>query len=443
MKKSNNKFQVNLKNGRGITLVALVITIVILIILAVVAINAVFGDSGLLQYAQDARNYQANADSADAGMINSAMEYIDGIIGGNSGEDNTPTIPSTVAEAKPDEGENIYYFENTTELEDDSGDSVWIPGGFGVTEDSSTDADDGVVIQDKSGNQFVWIPVLDYTTMYEEIETPIQLSGSDVGVNTTTDVYSKLRIRSGDSYIADIPNSTNVRETDILIDTVEGDASTESGKGLDQIKNVLGITGDTDTEVLNNYANSLVEEYKATYNSIKKYKGFYIGRYELTGTVDNPTVQKGQEVLTADIAGNWYYLKKACTNLVSSEYAQTTMVYGNQWDEVMSWLVSTGAKTDAEVNEDSSSWGNYNTASGGTGSKQVSGYSETWKANNIYDLAGNCWEWTQEAYSNNRRVGRGGNYYDSDSTRPASDRGNDEPTSSINYDTSRPTLYIK
>ena len=68
---------------KGITLVALVITIVILIILAVVAINAVFGDSGLLQYAQDARNYQANADSADATMINSATEYIDGIVGGS------------------------------------------------------------------------------------------------------------------------------------------------------------------------------------------------------------------------------------------------------------------------------------------------------------------------------------------------------------------------
>ena len=27
--------------------------------------------------------------------------------------------------------------------------------------------------------------------------------------------------------------------------------------------------------------------------------------------------------------------------------------------------------------------------------------------NNIYDLAGNCWEWTQEAYSVNYRAGRG------------------------------------
>ena len=30
------------------------------------------------------------------------------------------------------------------------------------------------------------------------------------------------------------------------------------------------------------------------------------------------------------------------------------------------------------------------------------------KANNIYDLAGNCWEWTQEAYGTNTRARRGG-----------------------------------
>ena len=48
-------------------------------------------------------------------------------------------------------------------------------------------------------------------------------------------------------------------------------------------------------------------------DSVKKYHGFYIGRYELTGTLDNPTVREGK-VLTdlQDEAGNWYGLYKAC-----------------------------------------------------------------------------------------------------------------------------------
>ena len=195
---------------RGITLVALVITIVILIILAVVAINFAFGDNGLIKQAESARDYQANADATDSKLLNDATEYIDGIIGGNGsgGGSTEPTTPSTVEEAK-NSGET---FEETTEIKDDSGDSVWIPGGFEVTEDSATDADDGIVITDGI-NEFVWIPVPDYTTMYEDTQGEETLNG----VTTTTSVYSKLRIRSGDSYASGTPgNTSTVREPDVL-----------------------------------------------------------------------------------------------------------------------------------------------------------------------------------------------------------------------------------
>lgn len=77
----------------------------------------------------------------------------------------------------------------------------------------------------------------------------------------------------------------------------------------------------------------------------------------------------------------------------------------------MSWLVRSGAKTEEEVNTDSRSWGNYSDSTGeattNSGTKQNTGSSEAWKANNIYDLAGNCYEWTQEAYDANSRIERG------------------------------------
>ena len=57
------------------------------------------------------------------------------------------------------------------------------------------------------------------------------------------------------------------------------------------------------------------------------------------------------------------------------------------------------------------------------GSKQVTGYSEHWKANNIYDLAGNCYEWTQEVCDINYRAFRGGFCYNSGT--PASFRYKD------------------
>ena len=51
------------KSEKGITLVALVITIVILIILATVAITFAFGGNGLITRAEQAKNFQANADA--------------------------------------------------------------------------------------------------------------------------------------------------------------------------------------------------------------------------------------------------------------------------------------------------------------------------------------------------------------------------------------------
>ena len=137
------------------------------------------------------------------------------------------------------------------------------------------------------------------------------------------------------------------------------------------------------------------------FQSVKKYGGFYIGRYEISGSVESPTVVQGGTVLEAYVAGNWYNLKKACNNVVNNEYVKSEMIYGNQWDRVLNWLVETGAKTQEEVYSNSSSWGNHSAR------KQTSGKNEAWQANNIYDLAGNYYDLTQESDSTNGRIGRG------------------------------------
>ena len=55
------------------------------------------------------------------------------------------------------------------------------------------------------------------------------------------------------------------------------------------------------------------------------------------------------------------------------------------------------------IQSDSRSWGNYGDSVGGasikSSEKQPSATNEYWKVNNIYDLAGNIEEWTQENYS--------------------------------------------
>ena len=78
------------------------------------------------------------------------------------------------------------------------------------------------------------------------------------------------------------------------------------------------------------------------------------------------------------------------------------------------------------------------------GSKQVTGYSEYWKANNIYDFAGNCWEWSQEAIRIINRTHRGGVYGQDGLSEPASIRSYSWASYSNGSDLgSRPTLIIK
>ena len=66
-----------LKNERGITLVALVITIIILIILATVAISFAFGNNGLVNRAEQAKDFYANDTKYTDQSISNVEKYLD------------------------------------------------------------------------------------------------------------------------------------------------------------------------------------------------------------------------------------------------------------------------------------------------------------------------------------------------------------------------------
>ena len=70
------------------------------------------------------------------------------------GKKITGTRIETVAQGK----EAKCTFEKDITLIDDLENQVRIPEGFKIAEDSATTVEDGIVIEDKDGNQFVWIP---------------------------------------------------------------------------------------------------------------------------------------------------------------------------------------------------------------------------------------------------------------------------------------------
>ena len=338
-------------------------------------------------------------------------EYLNGN-GGNQGGENTTTVVDDVT--IPD---GFYYAGGSKDtglvISDNPDDEIeW-------NEETSTNA----VPNDLEGNQFVWVPVANPENYFIDETATLNTNATGTGAENevTTNVYSNLTIRSGESYTSVKPGDTSsVREPDVL-SSYDTDAQ--------YYDDILGFDS---TKAM---AESFVAEYKAMSDSIKKYNGFYIGRYELTGSVDEPT-EKAGKVLTADSseAGSWYGLYKACQNVVTGkENVKSTMIYGVQWDAVCNWLEQSGFDTDSN----SSSWGNYS-----SGSKIDTGSNTTYEANGIFDLAGNCFEWTQEVGSTAYRILRGGNCAFSGSDYPASGRSNYYPYGSNSNWSSRATLYM-
>ena len=300
-----------------------------------------------------------------------------------------------------------------------------IPDGYyyvGGTDDSGVVISDNIADKDRykgeedvgkdlEGNQWVWVPVETPSSLYTTVTEGVALAGS-TGVKTTK--YTNSEIISG--VTRGLPGSTSYREPDILTHSTRGDNE-------DRAK-TAGFSS------LANMAETMKSDYEEMIASLEKYKGFYIGRYELTAN--------GEKTGATQTSVDWYTLYKNCTTLAVGSKVKTKMIWGLQWDATCNWLEGSGFNI-----TNSSTWGNYydNTATG-HGSKQNTGFSESWKANNIYDFAGNCWEITQEAFGTYSRAIRGGIYNSRGSTFPASGRSHSYPASSYSFNGSRPTLYL-
>ena len=425
----------DIKANRGITLIALVITIIVLLILAGVAIATLTGDNGLLTKVGDARNTSEKAGEKEriqmevAGAYDTRgrldatkiVENIEKNIGAtaeatsnsfpvkvtyNNGHkyqvasDGSIMISVNAGDKAPSDSNAVYSSGDYTAI---------IPAGFTVSATESS-IENGLVVTDGSENEWVWIPVSseDLAKMYEECNTNNEL----LIENNITKVVTPYKSKSSTDVRSDLtrgdPNSTGWREPGLL--------ASGSYDGNDNYRIAAGfIKSDGSASSLETMATKLKDDYKDMIDSIRENGGFYIGRYEIGGNISEPLVQKGKTVITNT---NWYNLYKACKSF-SKGNVESRMIWGCQWDQVCRFISTYKDGNEEKIRRltDSTTYGNYDNSSGNAkvvvdgqnkyGNKQVTGFSEYWKTNNIYDLAGNCWEWTQEAYNTYDRASRG------------------------------------
>ena len=425
--KKQNLLKMKRNNTSGITLIALVITIIVLLILAGVSIAMLTGENGILTQAQKAKTETENAATNEAARLDEYNNTLENWINGG-----------TTGVNKPETDENGLYLNNSTINGEEIGTAMnpTIPAGFkpvntetsswgdGSTAPAAEDVNNGLVIEDKSGSQFVWIPV----------ETPV----SDIEANGTTNKAMAIKDETTGNYRGLLYNFTSSGSevtsgcTTTTDSYREPDVVTGSdGNSYDAINYAsVGYSS------LDSMKNGLQSEYNKMMQSVETYHGFYVGRYELGLEGTTPVAKNAstnEDVTTADSANSntymWYGLYSKCKEFApesSNKSVVSSMIWGSQYDAMMNWMQKNGEKV-ASGNDSK------------TNRTEVTGSNANDILKNVYDLYGCHYEWTLEANSANFRVSRGGGYYASDSPKIGFSNG---PTSADGYGAARLTLYI-
>ena len=373
MKTKNKR---NHSNQTGITLIALVVTIVVLLILAGVSINAIFSENGIIKRAKDAQNKMDQATQNDLDSINELNNWIDGKTNGTTGGGTTggDANPSTTSKISTLVGTVV---DKNTKAEDAYGNKITIPKGFKVVAhgtvagsatytysgDNIPAVQDGIVIENGTdGNQFVWVPV-----------------GTIKNKNNTTNTITLGRYEF-DSNTGALKSNTPAQVASVENCTQEVVIS-NSCKELSVFR--AGNTA-TDSTAQNATARNLKEFISTTLSN----GGYYIARFEASGTASKITSKYNQKVLVditqpnaAKVAREMYGEVKENNELV---YA-SDLVNSYAWDTAIIFIQTYSTETDA------SSYASQN---------KSTSFANTGKSNdkycNIFDMSGNAYEWTTE-----------------------------------------------
>ena len=358
-----------IKQEKGITLIALVVTIVVLLILAGVSLNALFGNSGIIEKAKEAQNKMDKATENDQKQIGELTNWLDNQVNGTTGSDDNQTkLPkiSTLVGTVVDKN---------TKAEDAYGNKITIPKGFKILKhgtaagsatytysgDNIPAVQDGIVIENKTdGNQFVWVPV--GTIKNKDNTTSTITLGRYSDFTAKNGVYTPAQVASVENCTQEVTIDTYFKE---LSTFREGNSATDSTA-----------------------QNATARDLKTFIETSLANGGYYIARFEASGTASKITSKYNQTVLgnitqpnAAKVAREMYGEVKENNELV---YA-SDLVNSYAWDTAIIFIQTYSTETDA------SSYASQN---------KSTSFANTGKSNdkycNIFDMSGNAYEWTTE-----------------------------------------------
>ena len=401
---------------RGISLIVLIVTIIVIIILAAAVILTITKNNPLssakeASFKEDmvsiqdelsmylSKKYTDNPTSFEKSSVNlSGDSMVTELPSTKKYKDKVSVIKGKLAWNGETENNTEYkWFTEVTDGETkrsisvrnewkekiaEEVDGVPIPKGFTYKEGTK---DTGLVIKDDNDNEFVWVPATESTYAKDTSFPGAKPTGDDT-----------------------LPN---------------------------------GITDET--------------------ADVVKYGGFYIGRYE-AGVPENQSSIDGKSSNTSNVKGvpvskkgaivwtniDYTNSKASAESMINNEYIQTGLLTGKSWDTTCNWIKDSLKSINASASlTNSRYYGNYNNslapANENSGTKRTAGFNENWKVKNIYDLAGNVWEWTSEEARSPLFIFRGGSYLNDGSGYPVSYRDLNDGSFRLDRVGFRLRLYIK
>ena len=385
--------EMNKKNS-GITLVALVVTIVVLLILAGVSINLVVGQNGLINRAKEAAKNTTLASLID--------EVQTEIVAEQTKVKNMEFLNTNLKDVLDRYFENVpesYYLKSDTVLKtkaeygnyeiklseicsqdfsenettdcttytDKNGNKAPVPTGFNVsTVEGENLVDKGLVIkEDSTGNEYVWIPCA--------------MDGSD-----------KLQYQRTKW-------------------SVENDNGTESWR--DELtltdSNITYLKTDTDNGINEEVSKEIVNQINSEFASVKKYGGYYIGRYETSiGENYKAVVQANKEPYAGTVNGNptrWTEAYNLAKGIGTGTSATTYLCSSYAWDTAVNFIMNNGTTNYAKsIDGFNENWSNKSVTNNNgiiikseeDNERLLTG--KTTAKSNIFDMGGNIIEFTTE-----------------------------------------------
>ena len=419
--------------NKGVTLIALAVTIVVMLILAGVTISVLNGENGIVKQAQKAKEESKIKELKEKVRIDIAGKRVENINGElrvsvlkeilDKYFDNVPVESQITSEtelkAKEEYGKyemkisdidvgEITYETSYTIFKDVNGEQVPIPEGYIVSENSDENiVNKGLVISDSRGNEYVWI-----SCTVDSSSNKLQYKRTEWGVE-----------KDGTDNSRAIKDELTLKDIDVTYSKT-----------------------DTDNGINEEISKEIVAQINAEKESIKKYGGYYIGRYEV-GKDNKTAVIKAEQEPYVNI--KWSKAYELAKGIGGGEGATTYLCSSYSWDTAINFIQNTTGKNYAtSIIGFNGNWKSQEVKD--SSGKVIKPVNTAQRLNtglttalcNIYDMGGNVGEFTTELNpgTSDTVVLRGGvNYY----VTPAGYRwDNSSGNASSNYGF-RATLFLK